>query len=107
MSREAIIAQINKDLSLQLTPWLTEEELLQTLATLINDLIQHDFAQLVRMLYRLDISETKLKQLLKDYPDADAGRIIGSMIIERQRQKIASRKQFRQRDEDIPEDEKW
>lgn len=107
MHQQEIIQQINKDLSLQLLPRLTEEELIHTLATLINDLIQHDFAQLVRMLYRLDISEPKLKQLLKAYPDADAGRIIASMIIERQRQKIESRKQFRQPDEDIQEDEKW
>lgn len=107
LNKEEIIQQINNDFSLQLLPKLTDEELIQTLAAHLNELIQHDFRQLVRMLYRLDVSEPKLKQLLKEHPDADAGKLIAQLIVERQAQKQKSRQQYRQRDEHIPDDEKW
>ncbi len=86
---------------------LTQPSLLNELASFINDLIINDFAQLVQMLYRIDISEKKLKQLLTDNADKDAGKIIAEMIIERQLQKIKSRQQFSQRDNNIDENEKW
>ncbi|HVT84753.1 MAG TPA: hypothetical protein VHD35_06105 [Chitinophagaceae bacterium] len=86
---------------------LTQPSLLNELASFINDLIINDFAQLVQMLYRIDISEKKLKKLLTDNADKDAGKIIAEMIIERQLQKIKSRQQFSQRDNNIDENEKW
>jgi len=78
----------------------------QLLADKINELIQHDFQRLISILYRMDISETKLKLLLKEYPDNDAGSIIAGMMIERQEQKIKSRKKTRSNNE-IPDEEKW
>src|SRR5258706_9623938 len=73
----------------------------------INELIQHDFQRLVAILYRLDVSEEKLKQLLKENRMTDAGDIITDLIIERQMQKIKSRQQFNQPGNDIDENEKW
>lgn len=78
----------------------------QLLVDKINELLTNDFHRLVTILYRMDVSETKLRQLLKDNPGTDAGLIIADMIIERQAQKIRSRKQFGQRD-NIDEEEKW
>lgn len=86
---------------------LMQPSLLNELAVFINELIINDFAQLVQILYRVDISEKKLKQLLSDNADNDAGKIIAEMIIERQLQKIKSREQFNQRDKNIDENEKW
>ena len=77
------------------------------LAARINELIQLDFQRLVAILYRLDVSEEKLKQLLKENRLTDAGDIITDLIIERQMQKIKSRQQFRKPDNDIDENEKW
>jgi hypothetical protein len=76
------------------------------LADYINHLIQTDFQKLVFILYRIDVNETRLKRILKENKGEDAGRIISNLIIERQLQKIKSRKEFRQ-DDDIDENEKW
>jgi hypothetical protein len=79
----------------------------QLLADKINELLNTDFQKLVSILYRMDVSEAKLKLLLKDNPGSDAGIIIADLMIERQAQKIKSRQQFRQRDNNIDENEKW
>jgi hypothetical protein len=72
----------------------------------INNLIQNDFPRLVQILYRMDISEARLKDMVVAHEGHDAGLIIADLLIERERQKIESRKTFKQRGH-IPEDEKW
>lgn len=79
----------------------------QRLVEYINGLITNDFNKLIYVLYRLDISEKKLKQLLAGHQQTDAGLLIANMIIERQLQKIQSRKQYRMQDDGIAEEEKW
>jgi hypothetical protein len=73
----------------------------------INELIAKDFSKLVYLLYAVDVSEKKLKQLLADHPNEDAGKLIAVMILERQEQKRKSREQFKQREKDIPEEDRW
>lgn len=85
---------------------ITYEELKQKLASYINDFIVHDFEKLVQLLYRVDVSEQKLKQLLKENSGEDAGVIIAQLIIEREEQKLKSRQSYKQQD-DIAENEKW
>ncbi len=80
---------------------------IEKLAAYINELVNHDFAKLVGWLYRLDVSEKKLKESLKDNAAADAGVIIADLIIERQLKKIKSRKEFKQNGENIADEEKW
>ena len=70
---------------------LKNEDILNKLAEEINQLILVNFERLVQLLYRIDVSEMKLKILLKENPDQDAGKIIASLIIERQLQKIKSK----------------
>ena len=91
-------------MSTDLQPWehLSADEL----ATYINDMILRDFTGLMNLLYRLDVSETKIRKLLDDMQNEDAGKIIAAVIIERQLQKIKSRQQFKQ-EGDIPEDDRW
>lgn len=91
-------------MSTDLQPWehLSAEEL----ATYINDMILRDFTGLMNLLYRLDVSETKIRKLLDDMQHEDAGKIIAAVIIERQLQKIKSKQQFKQ-EGDIPEDDRW
>lgn len=76
------------------------------LAAFLNELINRDFGGLIRLLYRLDISETKLRSILADLPQEDAGVLIASLILEREAQKQKTREQFKQSGE-IPEDERW
>ena len=67
----------------------------QELVDKINELINFDFQRLVSILYRLDISESKLKLLLKENPNVNAGLIIADLMIERQLQKLRSRQQYK------------
>lgn len=73
----------------------------------INHLIANDFSKLVYLLYAVDVSEKKLKTLLAEHPNEDAGKIIALLMLERQEQKRKSREQFKQPEQDIPDDEKW
>lgn len=82
-------------------------QLHKELAERLNYLITNDFSLLISVLYRVDISEKKLEQLLRQSNDTTAGDIIAEMIIERQLQKIASRKAFKNDPSDISEDDKW
>jgi len=82
------------------------EELLIRIADNINQLIEKDFSKLVMILYRLDISESKLKQSLKENSGENAGKLIATLIIERQLQKLKSRQQTPPA-KDVPDDEKW
>jgi hypothetical protein len=60
----------------------------------INDCIQHDFNKLVQLLYRIDVSEEKLKYILKLNPNEDAAKLIAAVIIERLAATKAARASF-------------
>ncbi len=49
----------------------------------INELIKNDFSKLVQRLYRIDVSEEKLKNILNSNPNEDAGKLIAHVIVER------------------------
>ena len=64
------------------------------LIAFINDCIQHDFNKLVQLLYRIDVSEEKLKYILQLNPNEDAAKIIAAVIIERLAATKAARASF-------------
>ena len=76
------------------------------LETYINELIEQDFSRLVDLLYRVDVSEKKLKMLLALEPNTNSAALIADLIIERQLQKQAWKQQHPPTT-DIPEDERW
>lgn len=78
----------------------------EQLAIFINDLIEKDFSRLVQILYRLDVSEDKLKTVLQENPTGDAGNMIAILIIERIAQREQVKEMFKSEGK-IPEDEKW
>jgi hypothetical protein len=84
----------------------THDQLIAMLAVHINQLLQTNFEQLVNLLYRIDVSEKKLKQLLRDFPKEDAGTIIAALIVERQLEKINSRNRYKT-DGSFDGEEKW
>ena len=90
-----------------LTTTTSTGEIRRQLSIAINEMILSDFDKLVMLLYRLDINETKLRKILNENPSNDAGNMIADLIIERQLQKIKSRQQFNQRDNNISDEEKW
>ena len=107
MENNNLIQSLNTELAINLPEKIENDELLKFLANYINNLIKNDFEKLVSYLYRIDVSEPKLKSLLQQNPQEDAGNIIAALIIERQEQKIKTRQQFSQRDDNVQEEEKW
>ncbi|UAY52054.1 hypothetical protein [Ferruginibacter albus] len=101
-----LIKTINTYAEINVSENTSFEALKQILTEHVNYLIQHNFEKLVTLLYRIDVSEARLKQLLQQNSNANAGNIIADLIIERQIQKIESRKNFKQND-NISEEEKW
>lgn len=103
-----IIKYIAETFNLSIPVHITDEQLEIFLAERINHLIVNDFSTLVHILYRIDVSEKKLKTLLRENTEANAGRIIASLVIERQLQKLRSRQESgRDNKNIIDEDESW
>lgn len=102
-----LINEININTGIELSPGLTLEELRLALAMHINRLIKNDFQKLIYLLYRVDVSEQKLTTILGRNQGADACEIIATLLIERQLQKIESRRQYKMPDNDIDEAERW
>lgn len=101
-----LIPMLQQSMEIDLPENISFELLKERLSSHINFLIQSDFQKLVSILYRVDVSEPKLKHLLKENPGYDASNIIADLIIERQLQKIKSRQEHR-KDGNISDDEKW
>lgn len=101
-----IVPLLNKELSLELPEKLAMHELEQRLTDHINHLINTDFEKLIYYLYRIDVNETKMKQLLQQQQGKEAASLIARLIIDRQLQKLQTRQQFRQPDTDS-EEERW
>jgi hypothetical protein len=79
----------------------------QLLIDRVNELIIKDFEKLVSILYRIDVSEAKINTLLKEFPATDAAETIVNLMLEREAEKVKTREQFKRRDDDFNEEEKW
>jgi hypothetical protein len=101
-----LISAINQSLGISLPGTISSDELRQNLAHHINHLINHDFEKLVYYLYRIDVDENKMRTLLEQKEGEGAPQLIADLIIERQLQKIKSRKETKDKN-DIPDDERW
>jgi hypothetical protein len=85
---EAITA-LQREWGLQLSPDVTEEELLRLLADKLVTIIEKGPEAFFQLMYRLDISERKLNAT---FGDKDVASKIAKLVYERQLQKAASRK---------------
>lgn len=99
--------ELNRTHSWQLAEQLTLEEVVRILAEKLNTMIRDDFGALVQLLYRIDIEEPRLRYLLNHHKGEDAGKIIAGLIIQRMEQKILTRRQFSEKDNNIPEEDRW
>jgi hypothetical protein len=82
---EALL-QLQRELSV-----LELDDLKRSLAFYVNDLLLNDFPRLVQLLYRIDVSEKKVKEVLRAAPDQDAGLLIADLIVQRQLEKWKAR----------------
>jgi uncharacterized protein YwgA len=101
-----LIPEINQSLELSIPATISFEKLKETLTSHVNHLINNDFEKLVYYLYRIDVNENKMRQLLHQEEGKNAAGLIADLIIERQLQKIKSRQETKKNNE-IPDDEKW
>lgn len=104
--------EINSELQLELgkdlmiPPAKDGRAFYKALCEKVGEMINNDFSKLVQLLYRMDVSEEKLRNLLLHKPDQDAATLIAELMIERQLQKIKSRKENK-RTGNIPEEDAW
>ena len=82
------------------------EEFQIKLRARVAELLQKDFSRLINILYRLDVSEEKLKREIYNQHASDAAELISRLIIERQLEKLQTRWQQRS-NENIPDADKW
>lgn len=94
MVEKELIQLINKQMDTDISVDSPAEVLKEKLIEFINNLIQNDFQKLIAILYKVDVSESKLKLLLREGVGEDAADIIATLIIEREMQKIETRKKF-------------
>lgn len=87
-------------------PGEKREHLKKSLAVYLNELLMHDFAALIELLYRVDVSEKKLKDVLQDNRNKDAGDLLADLLIERQQEKVAARKKLHF-PKDASEEKQW
>lgn len=84
-----------------------DEKIREQLISLINELINNDLNTLLQLLYRIDVDENKIRQYLEYNTHTNSAFILADLIIERQLQKIKSRKQFSGNKNQESEEEKW
>lgn len=94
METKALLYDLNTSYGLDLQETPTMDTLEALLAEKINDMINKDFNALVQLLYRIDVNETKLRGVLRDNQASDSGRLIARLILERQWQKILTRREY-------------
>lgn len=107
MMDNKLITLLQNYLSIDLHDPLDEKELLLRVQKKVNELIENNFQGLTNILYRIDVSEQKLKQLLQESGGEDAAAIIAGLIVERQKEKIKSRHDTKHFDNPDDTEDKW
>ncbi|AIM39116.1 hypothetical protein KO02_22355 [Sphingobacterium sp. ML3W] len=73
----------------------SNKEKFEVLARYLDRLIQSDFNQLLSILYRIDVSEEKVKNVLfENQNKIPAGELIAQLLIERENEKIKLRAKY-------------
>lgn len=84
-----------------------ENEKFLLLVEQVQTLINEDFSSLVYLLYRIDVRESLIKETLALHPTENTAILIARLIIQRQIEKIETRKKYRSPGHDIPPEDKW
>lgn len=78
----------------------------EDLVKFIKHLMSTDFEKLVFLLYRIDVNENKVKQLLNT-STINSEELIAQAIIDRIAEKKITKEKYKQQQQDIDEDDKW
>ena len=79
---------------------LLHDDFQKALAVYLNHLVLNDFVKLIQILYRVDVDEAKLKHILKENKEQEAGALMARLVIDRQIEKIAVRETFKENREE-------
>lgn len=71
-------------------------ELYEQLLVLIIDLLNQNTRKLYSLLYQIDLSEHKIRNVFQENPERNLSEIITELIIERDLQKVATRIYFKE-----------
>jgi len=74
---------------------LSESELIRHLSKAIRFYLDKDFNKLLNILYRIDVKETDIKQILTASPPNEIAETLAVTVIDREKQKIQTRKKYR------------
>lgn len=100
LPEEELNGLLSHSFDVELPESISREKIIEVLSWRIDKMMTGNPDQLFSMLYRLDISERKIKQALQS--ELDVTKKIAALIYERQLEKIISRRQF---EADKPDDD--
>ncbi len=83
-----------------------EQLSVEDLVKAIENLVNTDLEKLLFLLYRVDVSEQRIKALLDNAHTTNAAELIAQAIIERFEEKKVSREKYKQTGE-ISDEDKW
>ena len=83
----------------------SDESLLKYIEFRVQELINSNFQGLLQVLYRIDINEKELKKSIENSSPEKVAGIIAEKILEREKQKLKTKEEYRQFRSDDKEDE--
>ena len=86
MSGMSLAKMVGKDF--ELPEDISENQLREALIKAFEYLVEDDFSKLVQILYRADVNQDKLKQLLESAEGSSSGEVIADAYIARQKAKL-------------------
>jgi hypothetical protein len=98
--------ELAEQFGLSLTEGDSGAQIEDLLTSRLEEMIRDDFPGLIRLLYRMDVNEEKLRNLLNARSGESAPRIMAVLIMERQREKRESRQAHRSNPPETGE-ERW
>ena len=95
-----LVRLLSKDLQLEEGHFhpvpVNMEEIREKLKDVIGHLLQHDFERLLNAMYRLDIEESRFREVISGVYGNDVSGKLAEIIIEREYRKVKTRNQYRE-----------
>lgn len=88
----SLISIISKDFDIP--DQLSENQLRATMVDAFAYLIDNDFPKLIQILYKADVDQYKLKELLQTVEGSSSAEVIADVYIARQKAKIETWKKY-------------
>jgi hypothetical protein len=75
---------------------MQETELLNAIAIRVQELLNTDKGLLLSYMYRLDIAERKIAEALENQGDESIAHVLAKLILQRQKDRLATKKKYKQ-----------